>query len=91
LKRAIFTDEQIIRILQGAENILGVNPESYLPDMLTVIASYPVNQAAELLPWNLQAKQRRLAKELAWGETMITARLRWGQKLAFKRLSRQDN
>jgi len=45
----------------------GMNPESYLRDVLAVIADYPVNRVQELLPWQLQAKQTTLSEEAACG------------------------
>jgi hypothetical protein len=32
----------------------GIDPEAYLRRVLTVIADYPINQVADLLPWRLR-------------------------------------
>ena len=38
----------------------GIDPQAYLRHVLTHIADYPVNQVADLLPWNV-ADQLRLS------------------------------
>ena len=44
--------------LLGTVKLNGINPETYLRHVLSVIADYPVNRIEELLPWNLTLDQR---------------------------------
>lgn len=39
--------------LLGTVKLNGMNPETYLRHVLSVIADYPVNRVDELLPWNV--------------------------------------
>ena len=41
--------------LLGSAKINGYNPEAFLREVLARIADHPINQIAELLPWNLKA------------------------------------
>lgn len=45
----------ILYSLIGTAKLNGLDPESYLRDVLTRIADLPINHIAELLPWNLAA------------------------------------
>lgn len=42
--------------LIGTAKLNGIDPESYLRDVLSRIADYPINHIEELLPWNLAAE-----------------------------------
>jgi len=46
--------------LLGTVKLNGINPESYLRHVLSVIADYPVNRVDELLPWNLNLNNENL-------------------------------
>lgn len=42
--------------LMETAKLNGIDPEAYLRRVLSVIADYPINRVADLLPWNLDAK-----------------------------------
>lgn len=37
----------------GSYRLNGIDPESYLRHVLSVIADWPVNRVGELLPWHV--------------------------------------
>ena len=46
--------------LLGTVKLNGINPETYLRHVLSVIADYPANRVDELLPWNLNLNNESL-------------------------------
>lgn len=49
-----------IYTLVSAARLNGLDPESYLRDVLTRIADHPINRIGELLPWNWAAASGKM-------------------------------
>lgn len=51
----------VIYSLIATAKLNGLDPESYLRNVLSRIADHPINRIDELLPWNLAADLRHAA------------------------------
>jgi hypothetical protein len=51
--------------LIGTVKLNGIDPESYLRNVLCRIADYPINHIEELLPWNFPAESAEASTSAA--------------------------
>jgi transposase len=51
--------------LLGTAKLNGIDPESYLRNVLSRIADHPIKRIEESLPWNVAASLQPLTKEAA--------------------------
>jgi hypothetical protein len=55
--------------LLGTAKLNGINPQTYLTHVLTVIADHKVNQISELLPWNVKLEKHAQVESETEAET----------------------
>jgi len=53
----------------GTAKLNGINPQTYLTHVLTVIADHKVNQISELLPWNVKLEKHAQVESVTETET----------------------
>jgi hypothetical protein len=55
--------------LLGTAKLNGINPQTYLTHVLTVIADHKVNKISELLPWNVKLEKHAQVESESETET----------------------